>query len=133
MVAKAYRVELLPVTTEQEALLLETNLILTHKPTYNNLIKGETSYVYIKIPYEQYPNILLTRYKKNDKALYLGPKVWKRELKSTLQLIRHLLKYRACTPVVFKKGHVCSDYFFDLCSGRCAYNKQIASEENKQA
>ncbi|MBP7848093.1 hypothetical protein KA013_02625 [Patescibacteria group bacterium] len=71
MVAKAYRVELLPVTTEQEALLLETNLILTHKPTYNNLIKGETSYVYIKIPYEPYPNILLTRYKKNDKALYL--------------------------------------------------------------
>ncbi len=133
MVAKAYRVELLPVTTEQEALLLETNLILTHKPTYNNLIKGETSYVYIKIPYEQYPNILLTRYKKNDKALYLGPKVWKRELKSTLQLIRHLLKYRACTPIVFKKGHVCSDYFFDLCSGRCAYNKQTASEENKQA
>ncbi len=133
MVAKAYRVEVLPVTSEQEALLLETNLIRTHKPVYNNLIKGETSYVYIKIPHEPYPNILLTRYKKNDKAIYLGPKLRKRELKSTLQLIRHLLRYRACTPAVFKQGHVCSDYFFDLCSGRCAYNKLSTSEENQQA
>lgn len=133
MVAKAGHVELLPVTNEQEALLLETNLIRTHKPIYNNLIKGETSYVYIKIPHEPYPNILLTRYKKNDKATYIGPKVRKRELKNVLQLIRHLLKYRACTPTVFKKGHVCSDYFFDLCAGRCAYHHQKTHESNQQA
>jgi len=71
MVNKAHHIEIIPTQTEEEAILLETNLILEHRPLYNNLIKGESAYVYIKIPKEPYPRILLSRYKKNDGSIYI--------------------------------------------------------------
>lgn len=123
MVAKAWYVEFFEVVSEQESLLLETNLISAHKPPYNNLIKGDTSYVYIKIAREPFPNIQLTRYKYNDKAIYIGPKVRRRELKELLQLLRHVFQWRQCGSMQFREGHVCSDYFFGLCKGWCVYAK----------
>lgn len=122
MVKKSYRVERLPVKTEQEALLLEIQMINTHTPFYNNLIKGDTSYVYIKIPKGPFPEITLTRYRKQDGSTYIGPKVRKRDLRQLLQMTRHIFQRRACTDHVFKQGALCSDYFFGLCRGWCAYN-----------
>ena len=71
MVAKAHHIEVLRTNTEEEAILLEHNLILEHKPQYNNLIKGEHAYIYVKIPKGNYPRILLSRYKKSDGATYI--------------------------------------------------------------
>ena len=71
MVAKAHHIERVPTNSDEEAIILETNLIREHTPMYNNLIKGGNSYVYLKIPKEDFPNILLTRYKKNDNAVYI--------------------------------------------------------------
>ena len=123
MVNKAHHIDFLETKTEEEAILLETNLIWEYKPLYNNLIKWDTAYVYIKIPKEPYPRILLSRYKKNDGAIYIGPKVWKKQLKQSLQVMRTLLLWRVCAPYVFKKWIVCSDYFFWLCKGWCVYQK----------
>lgn len=122
MVAKAGYVEFFEVASEQESLLLEISMINTHKPPYNNLIKGDTAYVYIKIAQEPFPNIQLTRYKYNDKALYIGPKIRRRELKELLQMLRYVFQRRQCGTAQFREGHVCSDYFFGLCQGRCAYS-----------
>ncbi|USN55165.1 MAG: hypothetical protein H6765_00705 [Candidatus Peribacteria bacterium] len=127
MVGRAFHIERLPVSSDHDAILLETQLINTHKPTYNNLIKGDTSYVYIKIRKEPFPNIELTRYKKPDGALYIGPKIRRRDLKYALQVLRHTFKYRSCSPSIFKKGIVCSDYFFGLCAGWCAYHANSPS------
>lgn len=130
MVNKAHHVDLLPTQTEEDAILLETNMINEHTPMYNNLIKGHTSYVYIKIPREPFPNISLSRYKKPDQAVYIGPKVRQRDLKHTLRLLRQLLQYRSCSPRTFNEGQVCSDYFFWLCKGRCAYHAQTPASSN---
>lgn len=131
MVNKAHHVEFITTDTEEESILLETNLITEHKPLYNNLIKGDSAYVYIKIPKEPFPRILLSRYRKNDGAVYIGPKVWKKQLKKTLQIMRTILKYRSCTSTVFKKWTVCSEYFFWLCEGWCAYVKNGKTRERK--
>ena len=71
MVAKAAYVERLPTETEQEALILETQMIAHHTPPYNNLIKGNSSYVYVKIDNHPFPRIMTTRFKKKDKATYI--------------------------------------------------------------
>jgi excinuclease ABC subunit C len=60
------------VDTEQEALLLENQLIKHHKPKYNILLKDSKTYPYIIITKEDIPHIEITR-KKNRKADYFGP------------------------------------------------------------
>lgn len=129
MVAKAAYVDFFSVGTEQESLILEINLINTHRPPYNNLIKGDTSYVYIKIANEPFPNIQLTRYKYNDKATYIGPKLRKREFREILQMLRYVFQRRQCSTTQFRQGKVCSDYFFWLCQGWCWYAKMWADWE----
>jgi excinuclease ABC subunit C len=71
MLIKAKKIDFLIVKNESEALYLEDNLIKQHQPEYNNLLKADNSYVYIKITKEPFPQIFLTRKKINDGSLYI--------------------------------------------------------------
>ncbi len=71
MLTKAHRVDFIEVTTESEALYLEDNLIKTNNPEYNRLLKGDNSYVYLKITKEDFPQLFLTRMRKNDGCTYI--------------------------------------------------------------
>jgi excinuclease ABC subunit C len=122
MLAKANTVDFVIVQNESEALYLEDNLIKTHKPEYNNMLKGSNSYAYIKITKEKFPQIYITRKKINDWAIYIGPKHNTMHLKKFFQYLRQVLQYRGCKSTEFKKWKLCSDYYFWLCKGRC--NKQ---------
>lgn len=119
MVSKAENLDFHSVNNESEALYLEDNLIKKHQPYYNNLLKADNSYAYIKITNEVYPQIILVRKKINDGSTYIGPKHNTQNLKKFLQYIRQVLQYRGCKSTQFKQGKVCSDYYFGLCKGRC--------------
>ena len=123
MVAKATKVEFMVVNSDHEAYLLESNLISKHKPPYNSLLKGDSSYTYIKILPWDYPQIMLTRFRQNDGAIYIWPKLYAQELKNLLQFMRYLFQYRGCWAQLFNAWKLCSDYFFWLCKGRCVYKK----------
>jgi excinuclease ABC subunit C len=71
MLQKAVSVDFFVVKNESESLYLENNLIKKHKPFYNNMLKGGNGYSYIKLTHHDFPQILLTRTKKNDKATYI--------------------------------------------------------------
>lgn len=119
MLNKAATLDFLIVNNESEALYLEDNLIKQHQPEYNNLLKADNSYTYIKITHEQFPQILLTKRKIHDGATYIGPKRDSIQLKKFLQYMRQINKYRWCKTTQFKQAKVCSDYYFGLCQGRC--------------
>lgn len=119
MLEKADKVDFLIVKNESEALYLEDNMIKQHQPEYNNLLKADNSYVYIKITKESFPQIFLTRKKINDNALYIGPKNDTIQLKKFLQYLRQIVKFRGCKTTQFKQGKLCSDYYFWLCRGWC--------------
>ena len=123
MLEKADKVDFLIVKNESEALYLEDNMIKQHQPEYNNLLKADNSYVYIKITKELFPQIFLTRKKSNDNALYIGPKNDTIQLKKFLQYLRQILKFRGCKATQFKQEKLCSDYYFWLCAGRCTLAK----------
>ena len=123
MMSKAEEVEFMVCQTESEALYLEDNLIKKHIPPYNRLLKGDNSYVYIKITHEDRPQVIVTRYRNDDGATYIGPKHMRGDLKQLLQLLRQILKYRWCKTTQFRKGLLCSDYLFGICAGRCVYDK----------
>lgn len=59
--------------SEIEALALENTLIKKHNPKYNIRLKDSKSYPYIKITNEEYPKIIVTRKRSDDRATYLGP------------------------------------------------------------
>ncbi|MFA6256625.1 MAG: excinuclease ABC subunit UvrC [Candidatus Absconditabacterales bacterium] len=126
MLQKADKVDFLIVKNESEALYLEDNMIKKHQPFYNNLLKADNSYVYIKITKESFPQIFLTRKKINDNALYIGPKRDTIQLKKFLQYIRQILKFRGCKTTQFKQGKLCSDYYFGLCRGWCKLTKNLS-------
>lgn len=71
MLVKADAVDFLIVENEGEALYLESNLIKKHKPFYNNMLKGGNGYTYIKLTHHDFPQVMTTRMKKNDKATYI--------------------------------------------------------------
>ena len=125
MLEKATKVDFLMVKNESEALYLEDNMIKQHQPEYNNLLKADNSYVYIKITKESFPQIFLTRKKINDNALYIGPKNDTVQLKKFLQYLRQILKFRGCKASQFKQGKLCSDYYFWLCRGRCKLTRSL--------
>ena len=111
------------VNTESEALYLEDNLIKKHKPVYNSLLKADNSYVYIKITKWPFPLLFVTRLRKNDGSIYIGPKHYTRELTKLLHYLRQIFHYRTCTENVFSKGKLCGDYHFGMCEGWCVYEK----------
>ena len=130
MVNKAYKIDFMVVNNESEALYLEDNLIKKHKPYYNNMLKADNSYCYIKITNHDFPQILITRDKKNDKATYIGPKHHTQELKKFLQYLRQVFQFRACKDNQFKQWKICSDYYFWLCKWRCSLkNWKITNRE----
>jgi len=133
MVSKSKIVDYFLTQTEEEALILERNLIKENKPPYNSLLKGDGSYVYIKISSGPYPQISISRKKMNDKALYIGPKPWQKELKNLLHILRQLFRFRTCSNAVYNKGQVCSDKIFGLCDGYCQFKQdsQILQKEYK--
>ena len=133
MLEKAIKLDFMLVTTESEALYLEDNLIKKHKPVYNSLLKADNSYVYIKITKWPFPLLFVTRIRKNDGSIYLGPKRYTRELTKLLHYLRQVFHYRTCTPTIFAKGKLCGDYHFGMCEWWCVYEKWYKNLEEKKS
>jgi len=127
MISQAHSVDFLIVKNESEALYLEDNLIKENKPEYNNLLKWDNWYAYIKITNEQFPQIFLTRNKIPDGSTYIGPKHNLVQLKKFIQYLRQILKFRWCKKTQFRQGKICSDYYFGICAWRC--DKKIMNYE----
>jgi len=124
MVSKATDIEYLLTRTEEEALILENNLIKKYSPAYNCLLKWDNSYTYIRITKDEFPKIEFTRYK--DKPwIYIWPKPWKKDTKNTLQILRQILRFRTCSNTKFNQWKLCSDFMLWLCSWWCNKKNKI--------
>ncbi len=113
-------------SSEYEALLLEHNLIKSHKPKYNILLKDDKTFPVICVTKEKFPKIFKTRTIRNDKSTYYGPYVNINLLNIYLQLIEKLYPLRRCKNIRWKK-HPCLYYHIDRCAAVCA--KKISEKE----
>ena len=84
------------VNSEQDALLLENNLIKKYKPRYNILLKDDKSYPWICIKKEPYPRVFLTRRFVHDGSEYFGPYTSGKFAHVLISLIKSLFKLRTC-------------------------------------
>ena len=129
------------VDTEQDAFLLENNLIKQYQPRYNILLKDGKSYPSICITKEPYPRIIKTRKVIKNAGEYYGPYSYGNTVDLVIELIHQLFPIRTCTMAIIpekqadKKYKVCLKYHLKHCCGICAYseNREQYAEWIKQA
>lgn len=124
-------IDIIVTSTENEALLLECNLIKKYQPYYNILFRDDKSYPYIVITQnEPYPRIDFYRGKPNKQGLYFGPYPHSAAVRETIHLIQKLFGLRTCKDHFFaNRTRPCLHHQIGLCSGSCA---QLISEVTYQ-
>ena len=111
--------------TEQEALLLENQLIKRHKPKYNARLKDDKSYPFIKITKnEDFPQVIITRNpKRNDKNKYFGPYSSVSSVRKTLNLLSKIFPYRSCNKLITGNDkNACIEFEIARCNAPCIGN-----------
>lgn len=114
------------VDNEQDAFLLENNLIKEHQPHYNILLKDGKSYPSICISKEPYPRIFKTRNIVKGKGEYYGPYSYGHTVDLVIELIHKLYPIRTCAlPIAPNKNNskirVCLKYHLKNCCGICEF------------
>lgn len=133
LVAHIADIKYVVVGSEQDAFLLENNLIKQYQPHYNILLKDGKSYPYICITKEAYPRIFKTRQMDKRGAEYFGPYSFSNAADTVLELIHKLYPIRTChspvTPDGVRKGKykVCLKYHIRKCCGIC--EQRVADEQ----
>ncbi len=113
------------VESEQDAFLLENNLIKKYQPKYNILLKDGKSYPSICITREEYPRVFKTRRIIPSLGDYYGPFTFGNTVDLVLELIHQLYPIRTCTlslndkNIAEGKYKVCLKYHIHKCCGIC--------------
>ena len=121
LVAKIQDFEFVVTNSEQEALILECNMIKKYIPRYNVRLKDNKSFPYLKINVEEdWPGVYITRRVQQDGARYFGPFASAGSVRKTLRLLKKIFPFRTCSKrIEGKDKRPCLDYYIHRCLGPC--------------
>ena len=125
LVSKIWNITYTVVNTEEDALLLENNLIKKYQPKYNILLKDGKTYPSICITKELYPRIFKTRVINKKFGTFYGPYSHIGTMYALLDVIKKLYKPRTCRLPLTEEGirqgkyRPCLDYHIKNCGGAC--------------
>ncbi|MBN1624426.1 MAG: excinuclease ABC subunit UvrC [Clostridia bacterium] len=120
---------------EREAFIMECNLIKSHMPYYNIMMKDDKTYPYIRITTdEEYPRISITRKVEKDKSRYFGPYPERVSAKNAINILQTNFPVRTCKKTKMGQDkRPCLNYHIKRCLGPCAslctkeeYMEQVA-------
>ena len=132
MVSQVDHFEYIVVGSEDEALILECNLIKKYRPKFNVLLKDDKTYPYIKVDMKsEYPSVFMTRKIQNDGAKYFGPYPNVSAAKEMVSFIKEKFQIRQCKNFR-NQDRACLNYHIKKCLAPCMkfvsredYMKQI--------
>ncbi len=126
MMSHAADVEIIVVSNEMEALILENTLIKRHRPRYNIMLRDDKTYPYIKVTVqEEFPRVFMTRRVLRDGGRYFGPFADAGAVHRVLKLIQRAFHIRPCRTM--NTDRPCLQYHLRHCSAPCA--RYISQEE----
>lgn len=103
LVARIARVDVLLVSTEKEALLLEESLIKKHRPRYNIVLRDDKRSLLFRLDKaSDYPRLTMTRHVVRDGSAYFGPYASASAARATQKLVGSMFRLRKCSDTVFK-------------------------------
>lgn len=131
LVSKIYDISYTVVNTEEDALLLENQLIKKYNPRYNVLLKDGKTYPSICATNEYLPRIFRTRTINKKWGTYYGPYSHIGSMYAMLELIQKIYRPRLCKQPITKEGveggkyQVCLDYHIKKCGGPCVGKQKV--------
>ncbi len=118
------------VETEQDALILENNLIKKYQPRYNIQLKDDKTFPWIVVKNERFPRVFYTRKVVKDGSLYFGPFTSMLLVRTLIDLFKQSYKLRTCNFNLSKenvsrgKFKVCLQYHIGNCKGPCENHQE---------
>jgi excinuclease ABC subunit C len=121
LLKRAAELEYIVTETEQEALILENNLIKKHRPRYNIFLKDDKTYVNLRLNVKHpYPRLTVVRNPRSDGAQYFGPFASAGAVRATLRMIGRIFPLRTCTDKELAiRKRPCLYYYIKLCPAPC--------------
>jgi excinuclease ABC subunit C len=121
LVSKIRDFEFVVTDSEQEALILECNMIKKYTPRYNIHLKDNKTFPYLKINInDDWPGVYITRRVQKDGAKYFGPFASPGSVRKTLRLLDRIFPFRSCSKQIEGKDkRPCLDYYIHRCLGPC--------------
>ena len=136
MVARVNDFEFYVTASEQEALILELNLIKRHRPRYNVRLKDDKTFPYLKIDLnEDWPRVHITRRLEEDGGRYFGPFASAKSIRQTLKMIKGIFPFRSCSKAIAGTDlRPCLEYHIHHCLAPCigVVSRQEYAEVIKQ-
>ncbi|MCB0311512.1 MAG: excinuclease ABC subunit UvrC, partial [Bdellovibrionales bacterium] len=114
-------IEFVVTENEDQAFVLERDLINRHKPRYNIRLKDDKAFLSVRLDENaEWPRLELVRRVEADGARYFGPFSFSYELRNLLEIVKRVVPLRTCSNTVFyNRQRPCLEYQIKRCAGPC--------------
>jgi excinuclease ABC subunit C len=117
-------IEVILTATDNEALILENDLIKRHQPRFNVMLVDDKSFLRLRLDVRQdYPRLTVVRRLQNDGARYFGPYASATALRETLRLVNRHFQLRTCSDAMMRqRSRPCLQYQIGRCPAPCVFD-----------
>jgi excinuclease ABC subunit C len=121
MIEQLGQVTVTVTSSDNEALLLESNLIKELKPRYNILLRDDKSYPFLFLSaHEDFPRLDFHRGPRRLPGQYFGPYPSAAAVRETLAMLQKIFKIRQCSDSFFSnRSRPCLQYYIKRCTAPC--------------